>query len=302
MSGQKQWTDHPSETSPPTVLNQPPKLNETMHISLSFPLLMSSLTFLHQARSLPLLCIFPPFSGSLPRRVRVQDIAEHSVPLKSHVCLLSSVFSLRMKVMQSQKICFLSHYYSPRFIVCFSHHCSSHFTLRLLHAVIRIAGKHSFAGWPCWVLRLKPINSIERDMESCAGKCSDRHGRQLKEREDVVNTYVTRATCCEIHKSLVYIQQDGTAAQNATASVFIKLTACTCMSTLKLYIYKLFYEVKSTWDADLTFVSLYTVSTIQAHNQAWTWNVKLDGCQCWSHGCTLIIWHVHKNSCAAGIA
>lgn len=35
------------------------------------------------------LVYFPsPLSSSLPRRVHVQDIAEHSVPLKSHVCLL----------------------------------------------------------------------------------------------------------------------------------------------------------------------------------------------------------------------
>lgn len=35
--------------------------------------------------------------------------------------------------------------------------------------------------------------------------------------------------------------------------------------------------------------------------QARTWNVRLDGCQCWSHGHTLITWHVRKNSHAAGI-
>lgn len=35
--------------------------------------------------------------------------------------------------------------------------------------------------------------------------------------------------------------------------------------------------------------------------QARTWNVRLDGCQHWSHGHTLITWHVRKNSHAAGI-
>lgn len=88
----------------------PPQLIKTIHVSLSFPLLMSSLTFLHQAFSH---VYFPSPLQILPRRLCVQDIAEHSVLLKPRVCLLSLVFILRTSVKQSQKICFLRHYYSP---------------------------------------------------------------------------------------------------------------------------------------------------------------------------------------------
>ena len=92
---------------------------------------------------------FPSPSPAPFHRVRVQDIVEHSVPLKSHVCLLSLVFSLRMKVMHSQKVCFLSHYYSlppssvPNIIVPATSAFAFFF---FLHAIVTKAGKHSFAG------------------------------------------------------------------------------------------------------------------------------------------------------------
>lgn len=94
------------------LLRQPPQMIKIMRVSLSPPHLLSCPPS-HSSYSLSLLCIFPPFSSSLPHGVRVQDVAEHSVPLRSHVFLLSLVFSLRMRAMRGQKICFLSHYFPP---------------------------------------------------------------------------------------------------------------------------------------------------------------------------------------------